>query len=249
MKKIKIKLMIGILIVFFISFTVFLLNITSNYRVVNQSQSILADNYPSIKFTHEMLQIVDLCNEIILETKITINNLENSDSAEILLNPYLIAIDTLINQQKKNITEKGEEQLTSLLQLGYLKFSESLTNKEYKTNYVLYKEKYINLRETILNIYDLNINILEQKNLEIQSNTAQILHIQEKTGTIGLAILCILLVVLPFYLINPIDKLTMRMHQFYKQNFNEDIKFESDHELEKLEEIFEKILLKQAEKK
>lgn len=248
MKKIKTKLMIGILILFLISFTVFMLNITSNQHVVKKSQSLLKDNYPSIKFMHEMLQIVDLCNEMILETKLANNQSENFENTFENLNPYFNEFDSLLNQQKANVTEKGEQHLTQLLQSGYQKYKESIKNNETEMNFEVYKEKYLSLRETILNIYDLNINVLEQKNIEIQTNTAQILKIQERVGIVGLAILCILLVVLPFYLINPIDKLTMRMHQFYKDNFNEDITIESDHELEKLEEIFEKIVLKQTGK-
>jgi methionyl-tRNA synthetase len=44
-------------------------------------------------------------------------------------------------------------------------------------------------------------------------------------------------------LINPIDNLAARMMNFYKINFGKEIDLKTNHELEILEEIFEKIVL------
>jgi signal transduction histidine kinase len=71
----------------------------------------------------------------------------------------------------------------------------------------------------------------------------RISNIHQKIGIIGLTILAIFVVLIPLFIINPINKLSNRMITFYKTNFNKDIEIEANHELEKLEEIFEKIVM------
>lgn len=247
MKKIKTKLMLGILVVFLISFIVFALNISSNQLVVHKSQSLLKDNYPSIKNAYLMLKTLDTYHNTLIK-----HNKEDSIDANAFnkdLDAFKQEFDSYIEIQNNIITEKGEAQITKTLNEGFKKYITSINNTEYTGNFEVYNEKYSNLRSSIISIYDLNIAILEKKNIEIQNSTVRILNIQEKVGIFGLTILCILIVLLPFYLINPINKLSTRMQNFYKENFNEDIEIESNHELEKLEEIFEKIVLKQTQNK
>ena len=116
-------------------------------------------------------------------------------------------------------------------------------NTEYSNNYQAYHEKYQNLREYILSIHDLNVSELEQKNEDIKCSALRVLNIQEKLGIVALTLLSILIFLVPFLLLTPINKLSDRMITFYKTNFNKDIDIKSNHELEKLEEIFEKIVL------
>ncbi len=241
MKRIKTKMIVAIFSVFIVSFTVLILNIGANHAVANNAQSLLKDNYPSVKYTFEMLKIVDELNTILIQS-------DNSDSIHeedslLFIQPLLNEFEKNLKLQQNNITETGEQEITESLQKAYNKYCTSILNYEYRINYPVYHEKYQNLREYILSIHDLNIVLLENKNETIKSSALRVLNIQEKVGIVALVILCVLILTLPMMLINPIDNLTVRMMEFYKINFNKEIEIESNHELEKLEEIFEKIVL------
>ncbi|MBN1181291.1 MAG: hypothetical protein JXB49_03320 [Bacteroidales bacterium] len=236
MKKIKTKLMFGILLVFIISYLIFMLNISSNHLVISKSESMLKDNYPSVKYSFSMLNDLDEINNLLVEINIGV-------SREAKIDSLLKDFKTKLTLQNSNITETGEEQLTKVMNVNFLDFEKSIYDELYISNYPTYREKYLNLRQYILNIFYLNTKLLEEKNIEIKKEAVKIVNIQKNVGIVGLTILCILLVVLPMFVINPIDKLTKRMMDFYKTNFKKEIFIESNHELEKLEELFEKVVM------
>jgi signal transduction histidine kinase len=111
------------------------------------------------------------------------------------------------------------------------------------SNQAAYHEKYLTLRSRVVSIYNLNISELERKNVLIEDSALRISNIHQKIGIIGLTILAIFIILIPLFIINPINKLSNRMITFYKTNFNKDIEIKANHELEKLEEIFEKIVI------
>jgi nitrate/nitrite-specific signal transduction histidine kinase len=145
--------------------------------------------------------------------------------------------------QQNNITETGEKEMTESLEKAFLKYENSISEKEYLKNTDSYNEKYENLRQYILSIHDLNVQLLETKNENIKSSSQSVQKTQERVGIAALAILSILIIILPMMLINPIDNLAARMMNFYKINFGKEIDLKTNHELEILEEIFEKIVL------
>lgn len=228
--------MFGILLVFIISYLIFMLNISSNHLVISKSESMLKDNYPSVKYSFSMLNDLDEINNLLVEINIGV-------SREAKIDSLLKDFKTKLTLQNSNITETGEEQLTKVMNVNFLDFEKSIYDELYISNYPTYREKYLNLRQYILNIFYLNTKLLEEKNIEIKKEAVKIVNIQKNVGIVGLTILCILLVVLPMFVINPIDKLTKRMMDFYKTNFKKEIFIESNHELEKLEELFEKVVM------
>lgn len=242
MKRIRTKLMVGILAVFLVSYAVFIMNIGANQMVVSKSQSLLEDNYPSVKYSFDMLHLLESVNASLLSSSYAF-----SDSLEVKLTRQIIKEDLSelqkqLELQQNNITEPGEKELTESLQKALVKYQKGIIDHEYKSDFNAYIEKYKNLREYILNIHDLNITLLETKNEEIKSSTSKIVKIQKNVGIAGLTILSIFIVLIPLFLINPIDKLTERMIEFYRTNFNKDIEIKKNNELEKLEEVFEKIV-------
>lgn len=243
MKRIKTKMIIAIFSVFLISFTVLMLNIGANQGVVHKSQSLIKDNYPSVKYSFELLKTLDAMNSNLVASQIIMIENISEDILQVQANNFLTAFENNLKLQQNNITEPGEQEITEALQKAFNKYSKSILKNEYRINYPAYHEKYQNLRKYIISIHDLNVTLLESKNETIKSSALRILNIQEKVGIAALIILCVLILTLPMMLINPIDKLTGRMIEFYKTNFNKDIVIESNHELEKLEEIFEKIVL------
>jgi nitrate/nitrite-specific signal transduction histidine kinase len=242
MKRIKTKMYVAIFSVFVVSFIVLMLNIGANQRIANNSQSLLKDNYPSVKYTFTMLDMLDELNSGLIHRKIkAIDSLsfDTSFSEDSLLSYF----KQNLQMQQNNITETGEKEMTESLEKAFLKYENSISEKEYLKNTDSYNEKYENLRQYILSIHDLNVQLLETKNENIKSSSQSVQKTQERVGIAALAILSILIIILPMMLINPIDNLAARMMNFYKINFGKEIDLKTNHELEILEEIFEKIVL------
>jgi nitrate/nitrite-specific signal transduction histidine kinase len=59
---------------------------------------------------------------------------------------------------------------------------------------------------------------------------------------VGLALLCILLVLLPLYLLRPVDHLVWKLKEVYEKGFNKKVELKKGHEMKQLEEIVEKIV-------
>ncbi|MGM0621841.1 MAG: hypothetical protein ACQETJ_12395, partial [Bacteroidota bacterium] len=59
MRKIKTKLMIGIGIIFLISYSIMMVNMGTNQSIVNKSDSLLTSNYASLKHTFHMLRLLN----------------------------------------------------------------------------------------------------------------------------------------------------------------------------------------------
>jgi len=243
MKRIRTKMYVAIFSVFIVSFIVLILNMGANQRIANYSQSLLKDNYPSVKYSFTMLNILDELNSRLIHRKLkaddslSINTRFSEDS--IILSDFKLNLQ----MQQNNITETGEKELTESLLKAFQKYENSISEKEYLKNIESYNEKFEGLRQYILSIHDLNVQLLESKNENIKSSSLRVQKIQERVGIAALAILSILIIILPMMLINPIDNLAARMMKFYKINFNKEIDIKTNHELEKLEEIFEKIVL------
>lgn len=242
MKKIRTKLIVGMILVFLVSYVIFMVDLATNQRIVAKSTSLLNDNYPSVKYSFDMLTMLDDFNNILTESNLVNEFAANPDSIQKVINYSIKQIEQNILLQNDNITEPGEKQLTSSLNNAFYKFSASISVSEYNTNYQAYKQKYLNLREDILNIHKLNVTLLENKNEEIKQSALKISNIQEKAGIIGLTILAILIIIIPYLLIGPIDKLSNRMIDFYKEKFNKEITIKKNHELERLEDIFEQVV-------
>lgn len=243
MKRIKTRMFIAIFSVFIVSFIVLMLNIGANQRIVNYSQSLLKDNYPSVKYSFTMLDNLDELNSRLIHRKMKADDSLSIDTSFSKDSILLSDFKQNLQMQQNNITEIGEKELTESLLKAFQKYENSISEKEYLKNIESYNEKYENLRQYILSIHDLNVQLLESKNESIKSSSQSILKTQERLGIIALVVLSILIVFLPMILINPIDNLAARMMKFYKINFGKEIDIKANHELEILEEIFEKIVL------
>ena len=88
----------------------------------------------------------------------------------------------------------------------------------------------------------MNALALEEKNDAIKEHAENILKLQKNVGIIGLAILGACLILLPLYLVRPIDNLTFKLKNIYEKNYNKTVNLKKGHEVARLEEIIEKII-------
>ncbi|HAF30707.1 MAG TPA: hypothetical protein DCG75_16820 [Bacteroidales bacterium] len=245
MKRIKTKLWLGLGIIFLLSFLLFIINMISNQTISNKSKSLLEDNYASVKYTFDMLKILDDMNLIMLESSYLNNDPEKDYEISEMIQKFNKEFQEKLELQKQNITEIGEQKMTESLEHDYEFFLKQV--KEQNTE--LYITAYDNLRENILNLYNLNIQTLEKKNIDIQNKANKIMSVHKKIGILVLFLMTVLATLLPFILINPIENLAIRIKTFYREKFNKELEVEGNHELEVLENLFEKVMLEFTEKK
>jgi len=196
-----------------------------------------------------MLHLLESVNTLILSSLIINTDSNGIEEIPPFIKGDLSELQKQLELQQSNITEPGEKELTESLQRALVRYQKGIYDMEYATDFNAYREKYRNLKEYILNIHDLNISLLESKNEEIRKSSTRILKIQKNVGIVGLTIMCIFIAIIPLFLINPINRLSERMTEFYKTSFNKDIEITKNNELEKLEEIFEQIVTESQSEK
>jgi len=243
MKRIKTKLMLGTGVIFILSYLILVVNMGANQSVMNKSKSLLVDNYPSVKHSFDMLKILNELNNLLHVNTYQQNFNDTTGTLSFQINSLLNEFEENLGVQLTNITEAGEDELTQSLQGAYLELKGFLSTFTRKGRFdrATYRVIYNNLKGDILSIYNLNIKVLENKNREIREKSMRIIKIQKDIGIIGLALLAIMIIILPSFIINPINRLAERLKKFYKENFNTEIKVENDNELAVLEELFEQI--------
>jgi two-component system, NtrC family, sensor histidine kinase KinB len=247
MKKIKTKLMIGIGIIFFISYTIMTVNMGTNQSIVNKSDSLLTSNYASLKHTFRMLTVLNDINLIIAQ-----GLSEDSVAGQTLsIVRKLEVFEQPLKLQAANITEPGELQLSNNLQKSFDAWQHYLIAREEPFNWENFNRLMQELRNDIIDIYQMNTLALEEKNDIIKKHAKDVLKLQKNVGIIGLTIIGVCLILLPLYLVWPLDNLTFKLKDIYEKNYNKKINLKKGHEVAKLEEIIEKIIaeVKMQEKK
>lgn len=238
MRKIKTKLMIGIGIVFLISYSIMMVNMGTNQSIVKKSNSLLTSNYASLKHTFQMLRLLNDVNVIVAkglsEDSVAGQTLRIIEKLESFKEPLELQID--------NITEPGELQLTNNLRKSFDSFKNYLVAREQSFFWNDYNKLFQEVRNDILEIYQMNAASLEAKNDAIREHSEDILTLQKNVGIVGLVLLCALIIFLPLYLIRPIDNLTRKLKDVYEKGFNKNVKLKKGHEFKQLEDIVEKIV-------
>ncbi|MBW6534269.1 MAG: hypothetical protein K0B11_04630 [Mariniphaga sp.] len=238
MRKIKTKLMIGIGIIFIISYSIMMVNMGTNQSIVKKSDSLLTSNYASLKHTFQMLRLLNDVNVIVAKGL----------SEDSVAGQTLVIIEKLedfeepLKLQMNNITEPGELQLTNNLKKTFDAFRHYLVAREQPFFWNDYDIHFQEVRNDILEIYQMNALSLEEKNDAIKNHAQHVLSLQKNVGIAGLALLCILLVFLPLYLLRPVDHLVLKLKDIYEKGFNKKVKLKKGHEMKQLEDIVEKIV-------
>ncbi|NLO01186.1 MAG: hypothetical protein GX126_02555 [Bacteroidales bacterium] len=196
MKNIKTKLIIGIVIVFLISYAIMMVNMGTSQSIVNKSDSLLTSNYASIKHTFRMLTILNDVNGIIAQ-----GLSEDSVAGETLsIIKKLEFFEQPLKLQTDNITEPGESELTNNLQRSFDAWRHYLIAREEPFYWEEFNKLMQELRRDIINIYQMNALALEEKNDAIKKHAEYVLKLQKNVGIAGLVILGVCLILLPVYL-------------------------------------------------
>lgn len=210
----------------------------TNQSIVKKSDSLLTSNYASLKHTFQMLRLLNDVNVFVAK------GLSEDSVAEqtLLIIEKLEDFEKPLKLQENNITEPGELQLTNNLKKSFEALRHYLVAREQLFEWNEYEINYQEVRNDILEIYQMNAFSLEEKNDAIKNHAQHVLSLQKNVGIVGLALLCILLILLPLYLLRPVDNLILKLKKIYEKAFEKEVKLKKGHELKQLEEIVQKIL-------
>ena len=201
--KIKTKLISGVGLLF--AFIILLAAMSVFYvsALKRDTNNILVANYNTLEYSRNML----LSLEKLTTDKIALSDFEQN-----------------LNKQKKNVTEKGEQEVTSAIanHFHYLKLNPADASLS------------ASIRKDITELMRLNMEAIEHKST-IADHTADkaILGISI-AGTICFLIAFVLLINLPGNIADPIKKLTESIKQIANQNYKERVHFESNSEFGQL---------------
>lgn len=205
--KIKVKLTLGVGLLFLFIILLAALG-TYNIQDLNRdTQNILVANYNTLDYSREMLMALD-----------------EDMSKESTRKKFL---DNL-NKQQKNITEKGEKELTGQLARD---FEQLRINPRDSL-------LYISLRKDLAGIMLLNMEAIQRKSDIAKQTARKATWWIAIIGTFCFIIAFILLVNLPGNIANPIKELTESIKQIAGKNYSQRVHFESHSEFGQLAGAF-----------
>lgn len=238
------NLLYGIILVFLIAFFLVMISISVNQHIVSRLQSNLDQNYPTLKYNHEMLAILDELNAILIEDRTP------AEKDSIIFKPelYLHEFEKRMQLHISSSTKGIELELIESLNNAFRRFSKSVTEEEYVSNYRLYKERFLNLRQYVLNIQKIKFRAIKLENEEITGEMYRVMNIQKKAGITGIVIIGLIVFLLPLFVFNKIENLTEKLLDYYQSRFHKEIELEAGKQLERLEEVVNKILMEVDDK-
>ncbi|MBK9984143.1 MAG: HAMP domain-containing protein [Saprospiraceae bacterium] len=214
--KIKTKLSLGVGILFILITVLIIVGVIFINKLSTDTQNILVANYNTIDYSRQML--------IALDGDFTKGN----SIAEFQKN---------LNNQQKNITENGEQELTDKLTDDFDKFKNSPGDSLIS----------IDLRKDLTDIMLLNMQAIERKST-IATNTADsATTILAVLGTFCFIIAFTLLLNLPGNISNPIRELTESIKEIADKNYSQRVHFEGHNEFGELAKSFNSMAKKLEE--
>ncbi|TAE75608.1 MAG: HAMP domain-containing protein [Bacteroidetes bacterium] len=200
----RIKLYAGIGSLFLMITILSILGITYVLSLSKASEKILSDNYKSLEYLREMAVLLDKKN-IPFEK-----------------------IQAQILKQQKNITEKGEKDLTDILTKNFDFFQKNQKNNAIQQT----------LRENIYDLMQMNMNGITLKSQEAEKLGQIAIWIITIVGMVCFLLSFLLVAIFPEYIITPIEKTTESIKQIAAKDYSQRLDVKNNDELGKLAHAF-----------
>ena len=254
MKKLKTKILLGLVFLLLVIFLLSITGIFSIYYLSEDSKVIIKDNYASVEHSTHMLDAV----ESIFTLQLSRLENKNKDSA------LLKAInDSLQNKkeeflkyfdyQKNNITEPGEDKVVSNVIYSFHRFIsviDSISSKANSSNTSdvdLLKSNYIMVTTSIKKIYKLNMAAIYKKN-EVANRTADNVSVYMAIAAVtSILITVVFIFYFPSYITTPITELTKKIKDISDKKYDQRIDIQTNDELNTLADAFNIMAIKLKE--
>jgi len=254
MKKLKNKILLGLVFLLIVIFLLSITGIISIYYLSQDSEAIIKDNYASVKYSNNMLDAL----EDIFSNQLSIFDKRNDDpkfisSLKDSLQQKKIIFGENLELQNRNITEPGEDKIVNKVIVAYQNFISLVDSlNDIKNNFTVsqiheLKSKYIIAATAIKKIYKLNITTIYRKN-SIANQTADSVSIYMAiAATASILLTIIFILYFPSYIISPITELTQKIEDISNKKYDQKINIQSNDELSALATAFNKMALRLKE--
>jgi PAS domain S-box-containing protein len=254
MKKLKTKILLGLVFLLLVIFLLSITGIFSIYYLSEDSKAIIKDNYASVEHSSHMLKAVESIFTL------QISKLENSNKDSALVQ---VIDDSLQNKkqeflkylgyQKQNITESGEDKLVSNVIDSYHRFINVIDSINYKANNFnpsdvdKLKSKYIIATSSIREIFKLNMAAIYNKN-DVANKTAENVSLYMAIAAISSILITIVFIFyFPSYITTPITELTKKIKDISNKKYDQRIDIQTNDELNTLADAFNIMAIKLQE--
>ncbi|HEU4717786.1 MAG TPA: ATP-binding protein [Bacteroidia bacterium] len=212
---IKAKLRFGLLFLFAVILTIGVLGGLFLYRLSDESGDIIKDNYESVVYTKSMLEACDVLAA------------SPGGEAERRAKEKFSAS---LRSQMNNITENGEDNLTSQLGAAYSAFEKDTGRAKLNDLFTL--------RGILYSIQDLNLHAITQKNLRTNETSHTVILWMTIIGTIAVLVSFSFVVNFPGFIANPVRELTSGIKEIAARNYSKRLHFSSNDEFGELAAAF-----------
>ncbi len=254
MKKLKTKILLGLVFLLLVIFLLSITGIFSIYYLSEDSKAIIKDNYASVEHSTRMLDAI----ESIFTLQVSKLKNSNKDSALVIA-----ADDSLQNKkeeflkyldyQKDNITESGEDKVVNNVIHSYHQFVSLIDSINYKANdfnsYEVDKlnSYYLIATSAIKEIYKLNMSAIYNKN-KVANKTADNVSLYMAIAAISSILITILFIFyFPSYITTPITELTKKIKDISDKKYDQRIDIQTNDELNILADAFNIMAIKLQE--
>jgi len=210
---IKNKLRAGFSFLFMLAIICCGLSIYFLNRLSADAKNILKDNYKTVQYMKNMGTAID-------------------ESAGVLNKRQVEVIEDNLVKQERNITERGEKQLTDSLRAKF----EAL--KKYQDNSPVTAALHGDIKRLLYSIMQLNMTAIEHKYARAESTANDATILVAFAGSFLFLVAFSFVVNFPGYIANPIRELTERIKEVSNRNYHQQLNFKSNDEFGELGQAF-----------
>jgi NtrC-family two-component system sensor histidine kinase KinB len=239
--KLKNKITSGFFVAIIVLIASGVISIIEFRDLSNQVQSMLNDNYKSIKSSNEMLEALDIIDENIMMEIISEDFITDHKYGDSL---FLSNLEIV----KNNLTEENEDVVLKNIEAGYNELKEkskSIASYEIDTSTIVYYHN--NLKPSVTELKANIIKLLEINQHNMYSTAAGIENQARNAlmpGIIAIVAAIIFALLFSFFInkfiVKPISTLTENIHDFnkFRRVFTHDIKTKDE-----IEELYNAVEL------
>ncbi len=250
MKKMKARLWIGLSLIFVSVYAILIVNMASNQRIVFQVNQGLSLTYPSLRHLLEMQDYLGKFKGVYRKGHLFAGSVQDSTKNWQEIHRLDSSFVHSLESNRALANTELDMKLLELLKrsydeyIGFVKLYVDSANVE-KGRY----DSLLHQLETMLvEIQTINVDRMKQQSESTERTAINSLNLQRNVGIAGLTILSVFIILFPFVLVAPINRLLNRVQLFYKIELGKEIEMKTEDELEKLEELF-KLLIDEVSKK
>lgn len=249
MKKLKSKILLGLVFLLTVILLLSLTGIFSIYYLSRDSDAIIRDNYKSVEYSTNMLDALEniFNNQIILIVNVTQDSNEIDYLKETILQKKQI-FKKYLELQKSNITEVNEDILVKKIVDSYARFNSLIDSSSLRNNYKDHllkelKDRYGIASASIRGIYNLNMSAIYKKNSTANQTANKVTLYMTVAAISSIVLTLIFIIYFPSYITNPISELTKKIEDISNRKYDQRIDIQSDDELKTLAAAFNKMAL------